>query len=425
MEGTRYTKKRSSLGKYQEKMNKTALSNNESENINTMFETKEGNKRDILLYKHIPRPVSINRVHTERIPLFQTWSFGTINIRSGKEKEEGAKIYAVAKEVNRAGLLFCCLQEVRYRGTGSKLIELDTGESYEFHWCGQKRRREAGVGILVKVQAGIEINIPDVNDPRIMAINLRINGFNMRIVNGYSPTNSGGSDSQKNIFYRSLKAACVKTHKHQKLVIMGDLNATTNIATYKSCYDGIKILEDLYCNDNGSRLKAFCRSIKLSIASTFFEYPISNRYTWYSNNKRTRKIIDFVLVEQFVQQYVTDCRAEPNYDFDSDHRLLKTTLCTPSTRRARRRPKIPPKKALPDIKALHNSTTQNLYVKSINRKLAIHNCINHQLCPTELSTSIIDTINLATNEILPGKPKQITDRQLWKNDTALNSVQNL
>ena len=88
--------------------------------------------------------------------MFRTWSFGTIKIRTGKEKDEGAKTYAVAKEkdegaktyavakeIARAGLTFCCLQEIRYRNTGNKLIRLNTGEEFEFHWCGQKRRRDA------------------------------------------------------------------------------------------------------------------------------------------------------------------------------------------------------------------------------------------------------------------------------------------
>ena len=71
----------------------------------------------------------------EYLTHLKSWSFGTINIRSGKEKEV-AKIYAVVKEVNRAGLIFCSLQEVKNRNTGSKLIVPDTGETYEFHWCG-------------------------------------------------------------------------------------------------------------------------------------------------------------------------------------------------------------------------------------------------------------------------------------------------
>jgi hypothetical protein len=41
--------------------------------------------------------------------VFERWKFGTVNIRSGKEKDEGAKIYSVTKQAAQAGLLFCYL----------------------------------------------------------------------------------------------------------------------------------------------------------------------------------------------------------------------------------------------------------------------------------------------------------------------------
>ena len=125
-----------------------------------------------------------------------------------------AKIYSITKEVARAGLSFCCLQEVKYRNSGRKLIELDSGEKYEFHWCGMKKRRTAGVGILIKVDNDIKINDPDVLDPRVIATNLTIYGFNIRIVNVYSPTETDISDSKKNDFYRLLREACQKTVKN-------------------------------------------------------------------------------------------------------------------------------------------------------------------------------------------------------------------
>ena len=37
---------------------------------------------------------------------FLDWAFGTVNIRSGKEKDEGAKIYSIAKTINNAKLVF-------------------------------------------------------------------------------------------------------------------------------------------------------------------------------------------------------------------------------------------------------------------------------------------------------------------------------
>ena len=122
---------------------------------------------------------------------FKKWKFGTINIRSGKERDLGAKLYCIAKEVSQAGLSFCCLQEVKYLNNNSKVITLDTGEKFEFHWCGRKKRREAGVGILIKVDSQIEISDPDIQDARVMAMNIRIYGFSLRILNVYSPTDIG------------------------------------------------------------------------------------------------------------------------------------------------------------------------------------------------------------------------------------------
>ena len=354
-----------------------------------------------------------------QIHSFQKWKFGTINIRSGKEKDEGAKIYAVAKEVARAGLMFCCLQEVKYRNMGSKLIQLDTGEKFELHWCGQKRRREAGVGILIRVHPDVEINAPDVNEPRIMAMDIKVYRFNLRIVNGYSPTDSGGSDNQKQVFYQQLKKACAKNQKHQKLIVVGDFNAITSVVNYMSCYDGKKVVQDSNCSDNGGRLKSFCRSHKLCISSTFFKHRMLHRYTWYSPDKKTRKVNDYTLTEKYVQQYVTDCRVRRQYNFDSDHRLLITSMRTPCTRKARRRYNKLPEKPKRDIKALRNPIIQKKYVDTVNT--GFRNSV-HQKHPNEASKRVIDILSSAANNVLPEKPKTEKECELWKNDSLLNKL---
>lgn len=66
--------------------------------------------------------------------LFREWKFGTINIRTGDEESEDAKLYTMTKEAARAGLTFCCMQEVRYRGSGRRVIRLNTGEDFDFFW---------------------------------------------------------------------------------------------------------------------------------------------------------------------------------------------------------------------------------------------------------------------------------------------------
>ena len=158
---------------------------------------------------------------TQQNSPFHLWNLGTINIRSGKETGEGSKIYMVAKEAARANLLICCLQEVKYRNSGKKLISLDSGEKYVFLWCGKKKRREAGVAILIRQCPEVMFDEPDFTDPRLIAINIQIRGFKIRIVNVYAPTNCDGSETEKDAFYRLLKKSCVKQDKHQKLVVLG------------------------------------------------------------------------------------------------------------------------------------------------------------------------------------------------------------
>ena len=273
-----------------------------------------------------------NRRNIKHHQQFKKWNFGTINIRTGGEKSEGAKMYAVTKEIAKANLLFCCLQEVRWRGIDSKIIQLDTGEKYEFHWCGHKKKREEGVGILIKVHPDIEISTPDYNDPRVI-INIKVHGLNLRVVNGYAPTDANGTDKQKQLFYSQLRKAAVKTQKHQKLIVTGDFNATTSIAKHRCFFDGKKVIQDPECSDNGTHLKTFCQNHELCISSTYFKHRMLHRYTWYSNDGKTRKINDYILAEQYVQQYLTDCRVYRSINIESDHRLLKATIRAPTTRK--------------------------------------------------------------------------------------------
>ena len=114
-------------------------------------------------------------------------------------------MYAITKEVARAGLSICLLQEVRYRNNGTRRISLDTGEEYDFIWSGPKRRRDAGVAILTKVDKDIITSEPDIQDPRVIAMNITVQGFKLRIVNVYSPTNTDGTISQKDDFYRKIR----------------------------------------------------------------------------------------------------------------------------------------------------------------------------------------------------------------------------
>ena len=153
------------------------------------------------------------------------------------------------------------------------------------------------------------------------------------MVNVYSPTNCDDSDNLKDAFYRMLKKSCEKQHKQQKLIVLGDFNATTSVSLGKNHFDGQQIINDSICNDNGSRLKSLCRELRLCMSQTYYDHPKEKRFTWFSGDGSTKKVLDYVLVEPFIQNYIEECKAEQNYDFDSDHILVKTVLKTPSSKK--------------------------------------------------------------------------------------------
>ena len=205
---------------------------------------------------------------------FRKWNFGNLNIRDGKENDDEAKMYSVAKEMSKTDLQFLPLEEVKW-----KVLEINASywKEFEFHWSGFKLKLEAGVGILISINYFIKIDPPDFNEPRVMGINLKVHDFNLRGVNVYSPTDCDGIDGQKKKFYSDLKKVSKKQHKHQKTIIAGTFNATTGVARYKSNFNGSNMILDRTCNDNGQRLKQLCRLVRLSISSTLFKHRLFHR----------------------------------------------------------------------------------------------------------------------------------------------------
>ena len=345
------------------------------------------------------------------------WKFGTLNIRSGKEKLEGARIYGITKQIAQENLTFCCLIEVKYRNSGKKIIELNTGQKFNFFWCGQKKRRAAGVGLIIKSERGITTSQPDYQDSRIMGINLNIHGFKIRLVIGYSPTNISGSDSAKDEFYRTMKKVCNNRPKNHKLIVCGDFNAETSLVYDKTEFDGSYVMhQDELCNDNGLRLKSFSRQFKLCMPQTYFIHPLDERYTWYSPDNKTKKVLDYVLTQRFVNQYIKECFVNPHLDFESDHRMIVTEIETPKDKRSRWtvKPVIIPK---PDVKRLYEY--QNEYLKRASEEIIKRKTEN----PTaeEISNNLVSSLKTAASEVLPNKTKTCI-RQVWKDDQDLNSL---
>ena len=99
----------------------------------------------------------------------------------------------------------------------------------------------------------------------------------------------------------------------------------------------------------------------------YFDHPLEER-TWYSENKTTKKVIDYILMERYIQQFVQGCSVKSQIDFGSDHRLLLTEMHTPSTRRAR---KFLNNKAYtnPDPKSLAIKEVKQVFLQKVKDEL--------------------------------------------------------
>ena len=161
---------------------------------------------------------------------------------------------------------------------------------------------------------------------------------------------------------------------------------------------------------------------RLCISSTYFEYPVENRYTWYSPDKKTKKKNDYVLVEPYVQQYISGCIADPDVDFDSDHRILITTLETPMSRKARRTPNRKKKKTKGlDIKGLNDEIIKNCFKDDIITQLQ-NTAHRIQQESSEISDNVVKTLRIAAENNFPNIKPLNSCKEIWKEDPELDQL---
>ena len=148
------------------------------------------------------------------------------------------------------------------------------------------------------------------------------------------------------------------------------------------------------------------------MVQTYFNSPLSKRYTWYSNDGNTNRVLDYVLTEIFEQQYVTSCAVEDSFFyFESDHKLLVTNLLTPKTKRARWRARTI-REQQGDISALEETRTHNEFVQNVENQIPI---THEGDTVDQRSERIIEVLKRSASISLPRNTAKST-REIWKDD---------
>ena len=264
------------------------------------------------------------------------------------------------------------------------------GSKYEVHWCGHKRLRRDGVALVIRIDPNIIIHEISYIGPRLITASIEVYGCKIKIVTIYAPTKES-TESTKFSFYREL-CKHMLTQKHEKLIVLGDFNATTTAVKNHACVRSTSILTDIESNNNGERMIDFARENKFSIMNTWFKHPDRHQITWYSNDAHdTKKTLDYLMCCDWLRQYSSDCRVRTSFDFNSDHKLLVCTFRTPKTKIARFKNRTVIKKKKLDLEYFMNDqTTQTNFIKDLNERFSQFDTTSSA---DEKNTDIIDRLN--------------------------------
>ena len=138
---------------------------------------------------------------------FGTWNIGTLKGKSGE----------VCKVLHRRKVKACCIQEVRWKGEGSRALQ-----GYKLIWKGNSEGT-AGVRVLVASKlADRIIRVERISD-RVIAVDLVIGEQIVKVVSCYAPQ-AGRSQIEKEEFWRQGEEVIMNTDINQEVIVGGDMN---------------------------------------------------------------------------------------------------------------------------------------------------------------------------------------------------------
>ena len=111
-------------------------------------------------------------------------------------------------------------------------------------------------------------------------------------------------------------------------------------------------------NESGDKLAEFCLANNLTIANTWFKHHPRNTYTWKSPGDLYRNQIDYIMISRRWKSSITDSKAYPGADCETDHSLVVAKL---KVKLARNKVMKPTKRL--NVKQLENDNIKDEYTR--------------------------------------------------------------
>jgi hypothetical protein len=224
--------------------------------------------------------------------------------------------WEVVEMVGRRNLDFCCVQETRWKGDGTRLIEA-AGRRYKFYWKGGEER-SMGVGVLVAerwIEKVIEVNR---FDDRIMLVRVLVGKQVVNIVSVYAPQ-AGRLMAEKEDFWVALGKVVDGCRDKEGLIVCGDMNG--HVGVDLDGFGGVHGGNGYGArNVEGEMLLEFAEAKELVVLNTMFRKEEGRKVTYSSGGIKSQ--IDYILVRRADRRLVQDVKVIPGEPCLTQHRLL-------------------------------------------------------------------------------------------------------
>lgn len=213
-------------------------------------------------------------------------NIGCWNIQGLSTKEK-----PVFKELHAYRIDIAVLSETKKKGQGNSYTD-----EYIYFWSGVSKDKRAKADVIVAINKKIETKITNWNpiDERILTVDLRIKGRDIKIFGIYAPTDDSDLNTKKD-FFDKLSEELNKTKTKQEVLILGDMKGRVGKSLDSKVIG--RHGEDVV-NDNGSRWIELCDQQELKILNGFFQHRDINKYTWTRKSKNLKSILEYIITKQ-------------------------------------------------------------------------------------------------------------------------------
>ncbi|KAJ7425713.1 craniofacial development protein 2-like protein [Willisornis vidua] len=239
-------------------------------------------------------------------------------VDSGRPEHHSALI---PHEQSRLTIHIAALSEVRLHEEGGLKVY---GAGYTLYRSGKPKteRHLSGVGFMIKnsVVSKLE-NLLIGHSNHIISLHLPLyNKQHVALFSVKAPTFQA-DPVEKDKFYTDLRCLTQKVPGDDKIIILGDFNAS--VGKNSEAWKGVLSKHDVAnCNDNGCLLLEFCAEP----SPTLFQQKDRLKTTWMHPQSKHWHLIDYVLVQQRNFGDVRHTQVMPSAECQTDHHLVRCKL---------------------------------------------------------------------------------------------------